>query len=143
MDDPANWNPLTKGKVKMLTSKDTKVKYVSTIDVGKALAAVAMMDDLSAASYNYHTLEFAMDECDGTQLAAALSDASGVPCTYSKAVPRLLLWLFMGEMWHMVKFFEDPGYSASIEESKKLVPGGMDAKAWFESKGVAKWKEEQ
>lgn len=133
---------MTKGKVKMLTYEATKVKYVSTVDVGKGLAAVAMTEEVPA-EYKNQTLEFAMAECNGTDLAAALSEASGVPCTFRTAVPRSLLWLFMGEMWHMVKFFEDPGYSASIEGSKKLVPDGMDAKAWFESKGVAKWKDEE
>jgi hypothetical protein len=138
LDDAANWNPLKKGSVKMLTKPETKLKYVSSVDIGKGLAALVM----DSKKYKGKTIEFAMGEYTGTELAESLSEASGVPCKFSTALPRLILYLFMWDMWHMVKFFEDTGFSASIEESKKLVPDGMDAKAWFESKGVAKWKDE-
>ena len=32
-------------------------------------------------------------------------------------------------------FLEKDGYSADIDEFKKVVPDAMDAKAWFASKG--------
>ena len=40
VDDPRNYNPLTKGHVKFVTAGQTRVKYVSVIDIGKAAASM-------------------------------------------------------------------------------------------------------
>ena len=67
--------------------------------------------------------------------AAALTEASGVPCVYKTALPRFVLWAFMTDLYHMMNWMEADGYTADLDEYKKLVPDVMDAKAWFTFKG--------
>ena len=38
-------------------------------------------------------------------------------------------------LYYMVTWMEKDGYSANIDEFKKIVPDAMDAKAWFTKKG--------
>jgi hypothetical protein len=40
VDDPGNWNPLKKGSVKMLQRGEFSMGYISTVDVGKGIAAI-------------------------------------------------------------------------------------------------------
>lgn len=131
MDDAKNYNPLTKGSVKFLTKQDIKVKFIATPDIGKGSAALLMDPQRFAGQ----TIEAAGGEHDGTELAAALEKVSGTPCSYRIALPRWVLWLFMGDLYHMVTWFEAEGYSADVEAFRKIVPDAMDAEAWFRSKG--------
>jgi len=132
LDNAKNYNPLTKGKVKMLTEKDLPVKYIGMPDLGKASKAI-LID--KRAEFEGKTFEAASCIHTGTELAECLTKASGVPCTYSKQMPEFVFWLFMGEIYHMIQFFKDPGYSASVEEFQKLVPDAMNAEDWFRYKG--------
>ena len=129
--DDAFLGRLKKGGVKFLTYENYPVKFISTEDVGKA-AAVFLLNPWKYAGMK---LEAASCEHDGIQLAKALSEASGVDCKYTVALPRFLVWLLKREIYHMVTWFETDGFSADIEEFKKIVPDAMDAKAFFISKG--------
>lgn len=134
VDDVANYNTLSKGSVKMLFKEETSCQYISTVDVGKASAALLT----EPGAYKGETIEVAADKCNGTDLATALTEASGEECTFSMAMPRMALRLMDSDLYHMVTWLEETdGYTADIEEFKKIVPDAMDAKAWFESKG--KW----
>jgi uncharacterized protein YbjT (DUF2867 family) len=131
VDDPANYNPLKKGSLKFLTRPDKKVKLISCEDIGKGAAVLLTNPE----EYAGKIIEAAGAEHTGVELAEALSEASGTKCKYGIAVPRFALWLFMGDLYHMVKWFEDVGYSADVEEFKRLVPDAQDAKAFFKAKG--------
>uniref|UniRef100_A0A7S3VCV3 NmrA-like domain-containing protein n=1 Tax=Chaetoceros debilis TaxID=122233 RepID=A0A7S3VCV3_9STRA len=134
VDDAANYNTLNKGNVKMLTKEETSCQYISIVDVGKASAVLLT----EPGTYKGKTIEAVADKCNGTDLATALTEASGMECTFSMAMPRMALRLMDSDLYQMVTWFEETGgYTADIEEFKKIVPDAMDAKAWFESKG--KW----
>jgi len=133
LDDAATFNPLKKGKISsMLTTKpECSVKYIATEDIGKGSAVLLMKPE----KYAGKKIEAAAAEHTGSELAHALSEqVSGVDCKYSTGVPRFALWLFMNEVYHMTKWFESDGYSADINEFKKIVPDAKDTTAWFEAK---------
>lgn len=131
VDDPANFNPLTKGGLKFLTYPDKKVKFIACEDIGKGSAALLT----DPAAHAGKTIEAAGGEHTGLELTEALSEASGTPCTFAMAMPRFALWLFFGDLYHMVTWIESTGYSADIGEFKKLVPDAQDAKGFFEAMG--------
>ncbi len=129
-------NPLTKGFVKGLTfDPDLKVKHVSTVDVGKA--AARMLGD--PAAWAGKTLDCASCDISGADAAAALSEVSGVPCQYRNMFPPYIgywiLRLFLPDLWHMVEFFRDVGYSSDVAAFREVVPDALDARAWFRHKG--------
>lgn len=131
LDDSKTMNPLTKGVVKALTKKNTKMKYISTIDIGKATAELLV----APSQYRGQIIDAAACECDGTDLARALTDASGVPSTYKVAVPRFIMYFVLNDLYHMMNWMETDGSTADIEAFKKVVPDAMDASAWFSLKG--------
>jgi hypothetical protein len=90
---------------------------------------------LDPTNYGGVTLDCVGDECDGAQVAAALTEASGVSCSYSTSLPRVALYLLLGDLYHMVRFFEETGYSSEVATFKAVVPDCMDAKTWFQEKG--------
>lgn len=130
-DDAATWNPLKKGAVKGLWSVDTKVKLVACVDIGKAGAAMLQSPD----EWNGKTIDCATVNASGHDIAAALTAASGVQCKYAVAMPRCLMSCLMPDLNHMVSFFEDSGYSANIDEFKKVVPDALTLEKWFAAKG--------
>lgn len=132
LDDPAAMNPLTKGKVKMIIPPEMKMKYVSTIDIGKAAANILAKPSLGLGLVQ----ELATCEYGGPELAAALTEASGTPCTYGVALPKLVMRLVAADLFAMVTWFETTNYSADVAKGRALVgPTFLDAKAWFELKG--------
>jgi uncharacterized protein YbjT (DUF2867 family) len=132
LDDAATYNPLTKGKVKMLQKEECKVKFVATADIGKGSAALLVDPE----KYQGKTIDAVGGEHTGTELAEALTKASGTPCTYAIAMPRFLMWLLVRDLYHMVNWFESgDSYTGEIASFKELVPDAMDATAWFVSKG--------
>lgn len=130
LDSPAQRNPLTKGKVSALMKPKTPLKQISVVDIGKA-SAVMLLDPESFAGVK---LEAAGCVHSGCELAEILTKASGIPCKY-KMMPRWLLWLFMRDIYHMARWFDKCGYTANIDEFKKVVPDAMDASDWFKAKG--------
>lgn len=131
LDDPKNWNPLSKGSVKFLGYDNIKFKFVATEDIGKGCAALLVNHKEHAGK----TIDAAGGEHTGSELAQALSEASGVQCSFKTMPPRFIVWLLMRDLYHMMVWMEKDGYTADIAEFKKLVPDAMDAKAWFQSKG--------
>jgi len=132
VDDPANWNPLTKGSVKMLWSHDVSVKMVSCIDIGKA-AAVLIGDQ---EKWGGKTLDCAADIRTGDELATDITEVTGVKTSYSLAIPMAdwVMWMFMSDLYHMVEFFKDPGYSSDIAAFKEVVPDALTFKDWVRTK---------
>jgi len=136
LDDATNFNPLSKGKVKMLLPAHVPMKYVSTVDIGKAAANVLS----KPAAYSGKLLELATCIHTGTELAAALTEVSGTPCTYgiSLPLPRFMVKLIAPDLQAMIDYWQgrEGGYTASVADGKALVgPDAMDAKAWFAHKG--------
>jgi len=70
LDDPTNYNPLTKGKVKFLTKPDVIVKFIATADIGKGSCAMLMNPN----KYAGRKIEAASCAHSGTQLAQILSE---------------------------------------------------------------------
>ena len=130
-DDAATWNPLKKGAVKGLWSVDTKVKLVSCVDIGKAGAVMLQ----SPEEWNGKTIDCAACNLDGHEIAASLTEASGVQCKYATAMPRCIMACLMPDLNHMVSFFEDGGFTVSIDDFKKVVPEALTLQQWFAAKG--------
>mmetsp|Transcript_818 Transcript_818/g.1873 ORF Transcript_818/g.1873 Transcript_818/m.1873 type:complete len:305 (-) Transcript_818:89-1003(-) len=132
LDDPKNGNPLKKGTVKMLVKPECSLKYISCTDIGKGSAELLANPELYAGQ----KIDAATCEYTGPELAEALSEASGVKCTYSISVPRIALYLFVHSFYRMVILFEAGG-DADIEVGpfRKIVPDYQDARAWFSAKG--------
>jgi uncharacterized protein YbjT (DUF2867 family) len=133
LDDPSNYNPLKKGSVKALWPVNLHVKMVSCVDIGKAAKVVIDHPE----QWKGKTLDCVSCNVTGDVIAQALSKASGVRCTYSMAVPKFVQKLFMKDLYYMVRFFEDQGYTSSIEDFKKVVPDAMGPLEFFQYKG--KW----
>lgn len=134
LDDAVNMNPLSKGKVKMLIPADVPMKYVSTIDIGKAAANVLCQP----AKYQNRLLELATCMHTGNELAEALTEASGELCTYGVSLPRFLMRFVAPDLLAMLIYWEgrEGGYTADVAAGRELVgPDAMDAKAWFVHKG--------
>lgn len=132
LDDAKNRNPLTKGKVKMLTSENCSLKYISAADIGKGSAALLM----NPSEYAGKKVDAATCEYTGKELAAILTKVSGVECSYSVSVPRFLLCLCVRNLYHLVTFFEKEGYEdTDIDAFRAIVPDFQDAEAWFTAKG--------
>ena len=91
LDDAANWNPLTAGKIKFLTAAPTL--FISTLDLGKA-AAACLGDQ---AAWNGKTLDCASWRGDLKDTAAALQAVSGVKTSGGLAMPTFFRWLFLHE----------------------------------------------
>eukprot|EP00629_Pelagomonadales_sp_RCC1024_P000917 CAMPEP_0119283494 /NCGR_PEP_ID=MMETSP1329-20130426/28597_1 /TAXON_ID=114041 /ORGANISM="Genus nov. species nov., Strain RCC1024" /LENGTH=293 /DNA_ID=CAMNT_0007284167 /DNA_START=36 /DNA_END=914 /DNA_ORIENTATION=- len=133
-DDPANYNALTKGSCKTLWPGTLKVPHVACRDIGRA-AAVMLADP---AAWKGKTLDCAACDVTGEEVAAALTAASGVPCTYSTAMPRWLLGCLLKDLAAMVEFFETEPFTSTesqIAAFKKVVPDALDAQGFFEAKG--------
>lgn len=132
LDDAKNGNPLTKGKVKMLTKENCSLKYISAADIGKGSATLLMNPD----EYAGKKVDAATCEYTGKELAAALTKVSGIECSYAVSVPRFVLWLFVRNLYHMVTWFEVEGYEdTDIDAFRAIVPDYQDAEAWFTAKG--------
>jgi uncharacterized protein YbjT (DUF2867 family) len=132
LNDPSNYNPLTKGRVQALWPADLRLQMVSCVDIGKA--ALAMI--ASPAEWKGKTLDCASCNVTGMELAQALSQASGVRCTYRVAVPPFVQKLCMKDLYHMVRFFQDQGYTANLAEFKKVVPDAMGPLEFFQHTGT-------
>jgi len=132
LDDPKNGNPLKKGHLKMLVKPTCSMKYISCTDIGKGSAALLLSPELYAG----RKIDAATGEYTGPQLAEALSEVSGVKCKYSISVPKIVLFLFVNNLYHLVQFFEKVGTDdIDMEEFRKIVPDYQDAQAWFAAKG--------
>ena len=129
-DDANNYNPLTKGKVTGLTYPDKKYKLVACEDIGKGSAILL----INPVEYAGKIIDAAGAEESGLEVAAALSEVSGTECTYAN-LPRFMVWLLMGDLYHMATWVESGVATADVEEFKKLVPDAQDAKAFFKKKG--------
>jgi len=128
-------NPLKKGRVRFITKPDVVVKFVSIADVGRAACALLTDPD----QYAGRKVDAAACAHSGVELARILSEVSGTPCTYSLGLPRWATWL-LPPLWHMhamTAFYEGGGFTADIATFRQMVPGAMDARAWFKAKG--KW----
>mmetsp|Transcript_1799 Transcript_1799/g.5440 ORF Transcript_1799/g.5440 Transcript_1799/m.5440 type:complete len:331 (-) Transcript_1799:232-1224(-) len=140
LDDPANFNPLTKGKVKFLLPADVPMKFVATTDIGKAAANVLA----TPANHEGKVLELATCMHTGSELANALTAASGTPCVYGVSLPRFVVKLMVPDLHAMMDYWEgrEGGYTADVSAGRALVgPDAMDATAWFAHKG--KWRSGQ
>merc|ERR1712232_355552 len=131
LDDPRNGNPLKKGSVKMLTKPDVSLKYISCTDIGKGSAALLMNPE----TYAGRKVDAATCEYNGYRLAKILSEVSGTECKYKVSVPRIALFLFVRNLYHLVAWFENVGYDTKMAPFKKIVPDYQDANAWFAAKG--------
>ncbi|KAL3808113.1 hypothetical protein ACHAXA_001019 [Cyclostephanos tholiformis] len=131
VNDRAIYNPLKKGSIKFITKPDVRVKFVSCEDIGKGVAALLTNPTMYAGKI----VDAAGGEHTGTELAESLTEVSGTKCVYKIAMPRFLLWLFMGDLYHMTKWLEDVGYTADIKKFKDVVPDAQDSRGFFEATG--------
>ena len=72
---------------------------------------------------------------EGEDVAAALTEVSGVECTYGVAVPRFIMRCVMKDLNAMIEFFETTGYDSDLTAFRAVVPDAQDCKAWFAAKG--------
>jgi len=132
LDDSKNGNPLKKGHLKMVVKPTCCMKYISCTDIGKGSAALLLSPELYAGQ----KIDAATGDYTGPQLAKALSEVSGVKCKYSISVPKIVLYLFVNNLYHLVQFFEKVGTDdVDMEKFRKIVPDYQDAHAWFAAKG--------
>ena len=130
LDDAANWNPLKKGVVKVLTLQDCK--YCATYDIGRA--AVIQLKD--PKTWLGQTLDVIGWQGDLSQVAAALSKVSGVPVRAQLAMPIFLRRLFLKDLHHMFPYYEvQKGPRGTPEAFKKVLPGALSAEDWFRFQG--------
>ena len=124
-DDPANFNPLTKGKLYFLD--EGTVPFCATYDIGRA-AAVQFK---SPERWLGKKLDVCGQLADLQTCAAALEKVGGFPVKSGLAMPIWARRLFLRDLHYMCLHYMSPGVSASPSEFRKHVPGAMDAEAWF------------
>ena len=133
-DAPGQFNPLTEGTASGVTPPGLRMKYIATADIGKAAANV-----LAAPTKHMKAVhELATCEHTGPEIAAALSEASGTPCTYRPSPPRIVQRFLLPDLYNMVCWFESEGgnYSADPAKGRALVgPTALGPKEWFAAKG--------
>jgi uncharacterized protein YbjT (DUF2867 family) len=126
LDDAANWNPLKKGVVKFLSVQECK--YCATYDIGRA-AAVQFRD---RAEWLGKSLDVIGWQGDLNQVAAALSQVSGIPVKAKLAMPIFLRRLFLNDLHHMFLYYEEEkGPRGTPAAFKKVVPDALSAEDWF------------
>lgn len=129
-DDPANWNPLKKGVVKLLTEQDCK--YCATYDIGRA-AAIQLKNP---QEWMGKTLDVIGWQGNLSQVANALSNVSGVPVKAQLAMPKFLRKLFLKDLHYMFLYYEDEnGPRGTPQAFKKVLPDAMSAEDWFRFHG--------
>lgn len=129
-DDPANWNPLRKGRLKFLSDKE--IKYCSTYDVGRA-AAIMLKDP---ASWLEKGLDVVSWKGDLSQVASALEKVGGVKVKFGLAMPVFLRKLFLKDLHYMFLYFEEQkGPRGEPEEFRKILPDAFNAEDWFRFHG--------
>ena len=130
LDDAANWNPLKKGVVKFLTTKDCK--YCATYDIGRAAA----IQFRNREEWLGKSLDVIGWQGELKQVAAALSKVSGVPVKARLAMPIFLRRLLLNDLHHMFLYYEvQKGPRGTPAEFKKVVPDALSAEDWFRFHG--------
>lgn len=130
-DDPANWNPLKKGRLKFLSEKE--IKYCSTYDLGRA-AALMFKDP---AKWLEKSLDVISWKGDLSQVAAALEKVGGVKVKFGLAMPIFLRKLLLKDFHYMFIYFEDhKGPKGDPEDFKKVLPDAFNAEDWFRFHGA-------
>jgi uncharacterized protein YbjT (DUF2867 family) len=130
-DDPANWNPLKKGRLKFLSEKE--IKYCSTYDLGRA-AALMFKDP---AKWLEKCLDVISWKGDLSQVAAALEKVGGVKVKFGLAMPIFLRKLLLKDLHYMFIYFEDhKGPKGDPEDFKKVLPDAFNAEDWFRFHGA-------
>jgi uncharacterized protein YbjT (DUF2867 family) len=130
-DDPANWNPLKKGRLKFLSEKE--IKYCSTYDLGRA-AALMFKDP---AKWLEKSLDVISWKGDLSQVAAALEKVGGVKVKFGLAMPIFLRKLLLKDLHYMFIYFEDhKGPKGDPEDFKKVLPDAFNAEDWFRFHGA-------
>lgn len=128
-DDPKNWNPLKKGKIKFLSTH--RLKYCSTYDIGRAAAVMFKKTDIWLG----RSLDVISWEGDLSQVAQALEKVGGVSVKYSLAMPIFLRRLFLKDLHNMFLYFEAGGPKGTPEEFKRVIPDAFSAEDWFRFHG--------
>lgn len=131
LDDPANYNPLTKGSLKFAMTES--VNWCSTYDIGRA-AAVQFKNPTEWNRKHMNVIGFTgdLDSC-----ANALEKVGGYPVKRGLAVPMFLRKLVIGkELHYMCEFFagrmkNGPGKRGTPDDFRRHVPDALDAEAWF------------
>ena len=130
LDDAANWNPLKKGMVKFLSLQDCK--YCATYDIGRA-AAIQLKDPKTWLGQSLDVIGW---QGDLSQVAAALSEVSGVPVQAKLVMPIFLRKLFLKDLHHMFLYYEvQKGPRGTPEAFKKVLPDALSAQDWFRFHG--------
>jgi uncharacterized protein YbjT (DUF2867 family) len=130
-DDPANWNPLKKGRLKFLSEKE--IKYCSTYDLGRA-AALMFKDP---PKWLEKSLDVISWKGDLSQVAAALEKVGGVKVKFGLAMPIFLRKLLLKDLHYMFIYFEDhKGPKGDPEDFKKVLPDAFNAEDWFRFHGA-------
>ena len=132
-DAPGQFNPLTEGTPRRHAAGPQDEVYRDRRHRqggGRVLAA--------PTKHMKAVHELATCEHTGPEIAAALSEASGTPCTYRASPPRIVQRFLLPDLYNMVCWFESDGgnYSADPAKGRALVgPTALGPKAWFAAKG--------
>lgn len=130
-NDPANYNPLKKGKVSGLWIPQANVPCIACRDIGKCSEVILSNPN----QYAGQTIEVASGYYTGEQIAAGLTKATGTPSVYQVAVPKCIQALFMSDLHHMCQWFETNTLNFSTAPFLKMVPDAWTFEKYFASLG--------
>jgi uncharacterized protein YbjT (DUF2867 family) len=106
------------------------LQMVSVRDIGR-VAAVALIDPDSIPG---DSVEIGGDELTGSQIAAALAEAAGMPASY-EALP-LEVMAGQPDAQAMFNWFAElPAYQADFEATTALAGGALDLAGWLAASG--------
>ncbi len=106
---------------------------MSVRDIGRASAAVLKTPEAHVG----RTYELVSQSATGAEVAAALSEVSGVHCSWSVTVPKFIQGLMFADIAHMARWFEAGLPPVDTAPFKALVPDAWGFREYFKSRG--KW----
>lgn len=132
LDDPANYNPLTKGSLKFLMMEP--LPWCSTYDIGRA-AAVQFKNARKWKGKKMDVIGYVGSVDDA---ADALEKVGGFPVKRGLAMPIFVRKFLMSDLHYMCEFYAKrigEGVRGTPEEFRKHVPDALDAEGWFRHHG--------
>jgi uncharacterized protein YbjT (DUF2867 family) len=132
---------LGKGFIAMwrLNGSASKLKFVSTKDIGKVAAEAFLRAD--APQYKNKAIALAGDEIALEDAAKVFREETGLrlPETFG-LVGKGLRWALHEQLGIMFNWFKDVGFGVDVRESKREYPFLKDFRAWLRTESA--WRKE-
>ncbi|KAL1600830.1 hypothetical protein SLS60_007218 [Paraconiothyrium brasiliense] len=122
-----------------INGDDSRIKFVSTKDIGKVAAEAFLKAD--EERYRNKAIALAGDYLSLSEFARIFEEETGkkLPETFG-AVGRGLRWALHEQLGIMFDWFKSDGFGVDVKENKKQFPFLKDFRAWLRTESA--WRKE-